>query len=224
MTAYGTAAELRTRIDKTSVVLDATLTAIITAASRNIDQACNRPDGFVALTTATARKYSGSGKPYQLIDECVSITLVAVKESATDDSYTSWETTDWIAFSGDPRWPDFNSTPYNAIMVDPTGDEAVFTMGWYTTRGGFRPTTDQHRGVPTVQVTAKWGYATTVPYDIKEAALMQAARWYKRYESAMSDVLASGELSTLLYRQSLDPDIRRILIDGRYVKPAVGVW
>jgi len=76
--------------------------------------------------------------------------------------------------------------------------------------------------VPTVQITARWGFATEVPIDIKEAAIMQAARWYKRLQSAMADVLASGELGQLLYRKSLDPDIRRLLVDGRYVKPVVG--
>ena len=222
--AYGSVSELRDRMNKTSTDDDTILAALIAAAQRNIDQTCNRPDGFEADVITSARLYSGSGRPYQLIDECISITLVEVKGSATDDTYDSWETTDWIAFSGDHRWPDFNTLPYTGLMVDPTGDEAVFTTGWYTTRGGFRPLTDQHRGVPTVRITARWGYSQVVPVDIKEACLMQAARWYKRFQSSMSDVLASGELGVLLYRQSLDPDIARILVDGRYVKPAIGVW
>ena len=51
---------------------------------------------------------------------------------------------------------------------------------------------------------------------------MQAARWFKRFQSSMADVLASDELGTLLYRQSLDPDVKRLLVDGRYVKPVIG--
>jgi hypothetical protein len=220
--AYATAADLRARLQKTSTDEDDVLTALIAAAERNINRACNRPDGFVADAIASARKYAGSGKPYQYIDECISVSAVAVKESATDDDYTDWTSADYIEASGDPEYPDYNSLPYDLLVVDPTGDESVFASGKYTTRGGFRPLTDVSRGVPTVQVTAKWGYSEDVPYDIKEACLMQAARWYKRFEGSMSDALASGELGTLLYRQSLDPDIRRLLVDGRYVKPTTG--
>lgn len=220
--AYATAADMRAQINKISTADDATLTALLSSAERTINRFCNRPDGFLSDTNASARKYSGSGKPYQSIDECTSITLVEVKDSPTDTSYTSWAATDWIPFRGDYKDPDYNRTPYDMLMVDPTGDYSIFYSGSFVTRGGFRPTTDINRGVPTVQVTAKWGFAATVPSDIKEACIMQAARWYKRLEGAMADALASGELGQLLYRQSLDPDIKMILVNGRYVKQAIG--
>jgi len=220
--AYALASELRGQMNKTSVADDAILTAIIAAAENTINLFCNRPDGFIALTNATARVYAGSGKPYLFIDENVSITLVEVKDSATDTAYVSWAAADWIPFRGDPKDPNYNGLPYTALMVDPTGDEVIFTNGAFTTRGGFRPTTGVHRGAPTVRITAKWGYSVAVPADIKEACIMQSTRWYKRLEGAMSDALASAELGTLLYRQVLDPDIKMILVNGRYVKPAVG--
>lgn len=219
---YATPQELRSFTNKASTASDIDLTTILSAAENNIDRACNRPDGFIAVTTATARIYAGSGKPYQWIDECISVSTVEVKDSATDDDYDEWAATDYIEFSGDPEDPNFNVTPYTGLMVDPTGDESVFTSGKYTTRGGFRPLTDVHRGVPTVRVTARWGYAATVPDDIKAACLAQAARWYKRFEGSFSDVLASGELGMLMYQKSLDPDIKRLLVDGRYVKPSIG--
>jgi hypothetical protein len=217
--AYANASELRQRIGKVGSTDDEQLTALLSAAERNIDRTCNRPDGFLADTSATARVYAGSGKPYQWIDECIEITAVAVKETATSSSYTAWGSGDYIEASGDPKYPNYNATPYTLLVIDPTGDEAIFTSGKYTTRGGFKPVTDVTRGAPTVQVTAKWGFASSVPADIKEACLMQAARWYKREESAMADVLASGELGQLMYMKSLDPDIKRLLVDGRYVRP-----
>lgn len=220
--SYASASDLRSQINKTSTADDPTLTALLSAAERTINQFCNRPDGFESDTTASARIYAGSGKTYQAIDECVTITLVAVKESPTDTTYTAWAAGDWIPFSGDYKDPNFNSLPYTMLMIDPTGDQAIFTNGRYSNLKGFRPDTISQRGVPTVQITAKWGYSVAVPADIKEACIMQAARWYKRLEGAMSDALASGELGTLLYRQSLDPDIKMILVNGRYVKPAIG--
>lgn len=219
---YATAAELRAQINKTDTSDDAILTTIISAAERNINRFCNRPDGFEADSSASARRYAGSGKPYQFIDECVEITLVEVKNSPTSTTYDSWATTDWIAAKGDPEYPNYNETPYDLIVVDPTGDEVIFYSGRYTTRGGFRPRTDIHRGVPTVRITAKWGFSVSVPDDIHEACIMQAARWYKRLEGAMADALASGELGTLMYRQSLDPDVKMLLVNGRYVKPTTG--
>lgn len=234
---YATTAELRARINKTSNADDATLTAIIAAAGRNIDTACGqyRPghEFFLADTVASARVYAGTGLSFQWIDPCITVSTVAVKDSYTDTAYTAWAAADWIAASGSYQHPDFNDVPYSMLLVAPGGDYSVFTSGRvggaahfdpifalseasYVPRGGIGP------AVPTVQVTARWGYSATVPPDIREACLMQAARWWKRFESAFSDTLASGEMGQLLYRQSLDPDIRRILVDGRYVKPAIG--
>jgi len=232
--AYATVAELKAEINLTDSEgkHTASLTRLLDAATRAINRVCNRPDGFDASSTATVRYYTGSGKPYQEIDECVQVTAVAVKDSASDDedSYTSWTigtvgtTTEADVFpaTGDPEWPEYNTTPYTLLVIGANGDYSHFPSGRYTTRGGFRPTTLVARGIPVVQVTARWGFAATVPSDIREACLMQAVRWYKRFQSAMSDTLADGELGMLLYRQSLDPDIRRILVDGRYIRPPTG--
>jgi hypothetical protein len=231
-TMYGTASELRARIDKTSTANDTVLEALIRAATRNIDRACNRPDGFLADASASARYYVGSGKGFQWIDECVSVTAVAVKDSPSgdEDSYTSWTvgtvgtTTEADVFpaTGDPAMPDYTTTPHTLLVVGANGSYSTFTGGGFTSRGGFRPTTTVGRGLPTVRVTAQWGFATSVPYDIKEACLMQASRWYKELQSALTDTLASAELGVLLYQKSLHPAIYRLLVDGRYVKPVTG--
>jgi hypothetical protein len=220
---YATPEELRAHINKSSTDDDVSvLTPLLSAAETTINRFCNRPDGFLADTVACARRYAGSGKPYQFIDENVSITLVEVKNAPTSDTYDSWATTDWIAAKGEPNYPNYNALPYDLLIVDPTGDEEIFYSGLYTTRGGFRPVTEISRGVPTVRITALWGFAVSTPDTIKEACIMQSARWYKRLEGAMADALASGELGSLLYRQSLDPDIKTILVKGRYVKPTTG--
>lgn len=230
--AYATVEEFRAEIDKTSTTDDLTIARLLDAATRTIDRFCNRPDGFMADVTASARYFVGSGDTIQWINECASVSALAVKDSPSDDEgdYTTWTlgtvgtTTDADVFpaSGDPEVPDYNSTPYTFLVIGSNGAYSLFPSGSFTTRGGFKPAGSRTRGVPTVEVEARWGFALTVPHDIREAAIMQSARWFKRLQSAMADTAASSELGTLLYRQSLDPDIALILRSGRYIRPAVG--
>jgi len=235
---YCSLTELRSAMDKTGTTgagTDAALTVVIEAVQNAIDNYCNHPDGFVAISTAASRWYPGNGKPYLYIDECTEITAVGVKDSASDTNYTTWDapTTnmagdgDWFAFTGDPQAPNLNpliqGKPYDAIMVDPNGDGgySIFTDGKWAVRSGFRPSSGVARGLPTVKVTAKWGYATTVPPAIKEATIALASRWFKQGESAWADTLASPELGQLIYRKE-NADIRFMLESGRYVRPATG--
>jgi len=210
VTDYATKAEAKAQFGKTLTDKDDVIDAMISAASICIDGFCNRPDGFVADTSASARVYAGTGEGWQRIEDCTEITLVAVKQSLTDTSYTSWDSSDWIAFTGEAKRPNFNLTPYTAIMCSALGDYSVFTDG---TWGDLE--------MPTVQVTAKWGYATTVPAPIKQACITQVVRWLKRGESGWSDVLASAELGQLMYQKMLDPAVKLLLVGGRYVRPAV---
>lgn len=224
--AYATVAELKAQINKTGTEDDVALAAFLDAATTAIDQFCHRPDGFVADAVASARVYSGTGSPVLHIDECTSITLVAVKDSPTDTTYTSWATTDWVAFSGDPTNPDFQPTakgkPYTAIMCTAYGDYSSFTNGSFVSLKGFANVDPTRRHVPTIQVTAKWGYAVTVPATIKQACLITVARWYKRGQTAYADAIAMPDMGQTMFRQVLDPDVKMILQSGRYIRPAIG--
>jgi len=223
---YATIVELKDMIGRTTDARpsDANLQLILDGAATAIDRFCRRPDGFVADVAASARVYCGSGSGVMRIDECASVTTVAVKDAITDTAYVDWESTDWTQASGDVMAPDFNRTPYTLLVVLPSGDYSRFLSGRGGYRPGFRPDPDTQRipGLPTVQVTAKWGYATTVPTQIKLAAVMQATRWFKRLQSGMSDALASGELGAVLYTKQLDPDVAMILKDGRFIRQTVG--
>jgi hypothetical protein len=106
-------------------------------------------------------------------------------------------------------------------MVDPNGNYNNFTTGQFTTRRGFRPMTSVSRGVPTCQITARWGYSDAIPADIKMANLMQATRWYKRLHGGMATSVATAEFGTIDLFRELDPDVKQFLVNGRYVKPAI---
>jgi len=101
-------------------------------------------------------------------------------------------------------------------MTDPNGSYSVFTSGFRNVgvRKGY--------GLPTVKVTAKWGFAVTVPPDIKQACIMTVARWYKQLRSQMQDGVANVDFGTLLYTQRMHPAIASILLDGAYKRHEVG--
>jgi hypothetical protein len=225
MTSYAAPAELRTQIDKsgnTGSSSDTNLQILLDAATAAIDQYCGRPDGFTADTSASARVFVGRGQPWLYIPECTAITALAVKDSVSDDDYTAWASDDYIAASGSYENPDYNSTPYTLLIVDPdgTGGYADFTNGYTRGLRGFRPTSTL-RAKPTVQVTAKWGYSTTAPASVKQACLIIASRYFKRGESAWADAAASGELGQLMYRQGIDPEAKQLLT--RLCKPNLGL-
>lgn len=230
--AYATVAELRAEINMDSTTDDVTLARLLDAASQAIDRYCNRPGGFVASAANDYRYYAGSGEGVQRIDECVSIAEVAVKNAASDTTYTVWASPttnmagdgDWLAFSGSLEQPNFNALPYTGLMVAPGSAYSVFTSGAHLSLTGFPHESDGMggRNIPTVRVYAKWGYAVNVPAQIKTACIMQTARWYKRLQGGMSDTLASGELGMLMYQKSLDPDVEMILRMGRFIRPAIG--
>ncbi len=230
--AYCTIAEVREDIDLESTGADDTFERLIAAAERNINLYCNRPDGFEADAAASARYFPGSGLAYQFIDETVEITTVAVKGSSTAATYTDWTTPatvmagdgDWIPFSGGPKFPRFVDLPYTGVMTDVNGDYSVFTSSFGTGMRGFPPRPGYPRtGIPTVKVTAKWGFSVATPGDITTACIMQVARWYKRLQSSMADSVGNIEFGELRFTKSLDPAIKQLLEGGMYVKPRTGI-
>lgn len=227
MTDYCSVATLKAAIQKTGAGDDAVLALLVTAASRAIDRFCNRPDNFfVAGGTASARLFSGSGDGVLWIDPAaVAPTLVEAKDSPSDSTFASWAATDWTAASGDPDDPDFNTTPYELLLIAPGGSYSHFPSGAASRMRGFRPDTDRdarRTGAPVIRVTARWGYATAVPAQIEQACLTLAARWYKRGQSAWADTVAGGDMGSLQYRKALDPDVQMMLALGRFKKPAIG--
>lgn len=197
-TDYCTAAQVKAHMpDMTwGASYDGLLASLVSRASRLIDRHCNREDGwFKALTTATARVYDGYNAPYMWIDECTEVSSVEVKDASTDTTYTVWTTDDYILARGSPSAPVYGKTPYTVIFVNrDLGDYSVFTSGRQT-----------------VKVTAKWGYATTTPIDITQAAIIQTVRWFKRGQQAFQDTGAIMELGQLRYLEELDPDVRLLL-------------
>lgn len=219
MARYATTDEMTIRMQLQSTPTAdelAMLNQIIDAVSRSIDRTCGMPeDGFLAIDEATTRYFVGYGETYLRIPRCVEIEAVSVKESLSADTYTAWVTPttpmagdgDWVPATGDGDRPTYGVLPYTLLVIDTNGDHPSFL---------------DSDNVPTVEVTAFWGYSDVVPADIREACLMQSIRWFKKFQAAMAVRGATAELGQIIYRKALDSDVRQILIEGGWIVPFYG--
>jgi hypothetical protein len=158
----------------------------IAAAEAEIDQITGRT--FVVPSSATAKTYVAYDDYTVYVDDIAQTTGLIVKEDTTlDGTYdtTLTITTDYVL--------DGNTAPYRVIRrVD--GDE--FTRGRY--------------GRPTVQVTAFYGYAMTVPDQVKQCALVIAARLYQRRSSPLGFQAGSVDVGFVRISRT-DPEVIALL-------------
>lgn len=226
---YTTAELLMDAVDKQVDDSNGRITRLILDVSEAIDRICNRPDGFLAGDTATARTFPGSGSGVLRIDDAVEITAVGVKENASDTSFTTWDADTYLGFSGDERFPDFNHTPYSGIMAA-YGSGSIFTspwgsddIAWASSRwNGFSRLSRRGPAPPTVRISARWGFADEVPGPVEEACIIQASRMWKRARSAYADTLVGGEMGNLLFRVQMDNDLKLMLEKARLIRVPVG--
>jgi len=168
--------------------------SMITRASRLIDREVGRWPGYFYPTTDTAtRYYDGSGDIEQPIDDCCSLTSVAVAESGgvASTSYTTW-TEDTDFYVSPYNWS-ANNEPVHELVIDWNSGKS----GWYRYRKA-------------VQVVGIFGWSTTLPDDIKEACIIQTVRWYMRSKQGYQDASANPEVGRI-YMTKLDPDVVTIL-------------
>lgn len=152
--AYITADELNTwfGIDRN---LDAGIVdTLCDAATAAVDAYCGRV--FTADSVASARVFTTLSTWDVNIDDAWAITSVKTDESGFGTYSTTWATSDYF------------TTPFNGV-----GQNGH--TGWPTTRLCGRQTRWFTPALwPSVQVTAKWGWAA-VPDEVKQATLMLAA-------------------------------------------------
>lgn len=127
----------------------------IEAAEAYIDNYCNRPKGFVADAADTTRYYDGSNTTELDIDDFTSLTSVEVLEDQGDDvEYTLTEgpENDYIEFP-------YNRSPKYKLQMTKNSQLGVFLPG-----------------KKRIKITGKFGFATSVPKDIRLAATILAAK------------------------------------------------
>lgn len=172
---YATVADLAAYMTVNAVTYGDDLANAINTASRQIDAQCARR--FYADANATARVYWSKDPRVVMIDDAWSITSVKTS-SADDGTYDkTWTvTTDYQAeplngvadgMSGLPTWRLRFNTP-----ILPTGTQT-----------------------PTIQVTAKWGWAA-VPDAIRQACLIIAGEIFKLREAPFG-IAGIGEMGVI---------------------------
>lgn len=179
-----------------STTYDTLLGTLATRASRAIDRFTGRKPGAFNVDADVTLYFEGSGTLEQWIGELAAApTSVAVAEGGVIDSsagtggnYTTWAASDFICW------------PYNAL-----DDGQPYLRLDVELYRGSKPV--WFRFPKSVKVVGKFGYSAAAPEDVKQAVIIQAARWFKRGQQAFRDTGAIVELGQLTYTKALDPDV-----------------
>ena len=196
-----TAANLKTHLGISDTVDDTTIGYAVNAANRAVIEHCGRNFDKVATGSASARIYRACETHELAVDDFWETSALVVKTDGGDDG--TFETT-WVLNT------DFILEPLNGLR---------YGQAWpYTTiraiGGKLFPTWSRR---PAVQITAAWGW-TAVPDDVYEAALIKAARIWKRKNSPEGVLGGYQDFGAVRISRYEDPDVLSLL--APYVHPA----
>jgi len=166
-----------------------------------LDLSIDRAVGYIEAQTnrvfeaATATKYYSefaldpyNSKMLHLDDDLLTITTL----TNGDSSSTTITSSDYTLL---PR----NSTPYHQILLKTNGSSywQFDTDCW-------------------VSVAGTWGYSTTPPDDIKQAATVLAAYYYHQKDSQVFDTTAIPEAGVITIPAGIPATVTRII--GKYTE------
>lgn len=199
---YVSPAELRSALRITDANDDGELLAAIAATTAAIDHYTDRR--FTPPTSASARYYTARldaerGRWVVDLDDLMTTTSLALK--ADEDGDGVFETTKVLD-------TDYRLEPWNAAAFGKPWTLAVCESGVTlpsATRG--------------IEVTARWGWSS-IPKAVKEAAIIQAVRFFKRKDAPFG-VLGSPDGFVARLTPQLDPDVKLVLSSVRKVWGAV---
>lgn len=203
-TTYCTLAEVKSALRITDNADDTALTRTIKAASRRIDQKCNRR--FWIDDTVSARTYAIKTPMLVLVDDIATTTGLIVEVDTTGNG--AWSTL--------TNGSDYQLEPLNALAQGfPVNTiRSLNTQSFPTSTPTFWPTPYAQQAL--MRVTAKWGFPT-VPDQVVEACIMLSARQFRRLDSPLG-VAGFGEMGVVNVRR-FDPDIDELL--APFVIPSI---
>lgn len=221
MNDFCTAPELRTYTNTDTTTLpDLVALGVIDAATQAIVNSSNRTFEIVGaaatryftaryqysdLTPAAAWWYPWPGVfPFTYLTQSLPAPGVDVDDffvsAGTNTTLASITVTDFVT---NATYTPTRGWPFNAP-----------SKGMPYTRILFAPGTAIPTGEGQLGINAKWGWAS-VPLTIKEAELMQAARFAKRRDSPLGGVTGSDAMGAVIREARLDPDIETMISSYR---------
>jgi hypothetical protein len=177
---------LKLSLKITDTVDDAWLTICINAASRAIDNLCER----VFYQTSATRVYAPNDNFVTEIDDLVSVTTLKTSTNVDGVFDQTWKVKDYQL---EPLNGIAGGIPSPATLVRAVNDY------WFPTAGQ----------EATVQIVGVFGWAA-VPDAVEQACLLQSARYYKRADSPMG-VAGFGDGMGVIRLSRIDPDIATLL-------------
>ncbi len=196
---YATAEEFKQAVRVEDTDDDDGIDLALAAASRSVDDHCNRR--FWLDPTAVARYFDYDPRfGAVFVDDIGSLVDLAVAvDQVGDGAYSdAWTLTTHYRLA--PRNAAADGVPWSSIVTANNGTKSF------------------PRGEGLVKVTARFGWPAT-PDPVKQATLIQANRFWKRKDSPYG-VAGSAELgSELRLLASLDPDAVGLLKPFRRAKP-----
>jgi len=191
---YCTLADVKASLRISDTVDDSLIELAVESASRLIDTYCARV--FYNMGTAT-RYFSAQDAYYCPINDLQSLTTLTTAVNSNGSFDVNWEIGDWQLepLNG---FADGVTTPY-------TGIRALWRYLF--------PTIGENA---LVRVVGVWGWAS-IPSGVKQAAIIQAARIFKRNDSPLG-VAGFGDMGVLRVGRSLDPDVQQLIDPYRLVR------
>jgi hypothetical protein len=193
--AYCTLADVKASLRIQDTIDDVLIENSINAASRMIDQYCNR--NFYSGSAGEVRYYKATDGYMCWIDDMQTITQV--QTAATDPIIfdTTWASTDYQVLPAN-RWANGAWYPITAI----TAVENYLFPVWAE--------------IALVKVTGTFGW-NAVPESIKFATIIQASRLFKRLESPLG-VAGVSDLGILRVGYNIDGDVAQLINPFRLLR------
>jgi hypothetical protein len=206
--AYCTYAEVKAvmadAIWGTSTDHDAILTALATRASRFVDRYTKRSNGaFCVGSVGQVRYFDGNGSEDLWVGELAAMpSIIEVAEGGDLSDLTPWAVTDVLGY---PENAVAEGIPINQLKVD-------IINGTKTCWPAYPKA---------VKLTCLPGFSAVTPDEIKQAAIIQVARWFKRGQQGFQDAGASAELGQLQFAGGLDREVKQILDSPQFARMTI---
>lgn len=201
--AYTDLTTIKSYLGITVSTYDTQLTLAVNAASRSIDDFCQRR--FWLDTNAVARTFTPQSLTRIDFDDDIgdSASVIIKVDAAGDGTFeTTWAATDYQLLPVNAAYAFPEAEPWTGIRAVGTKTFPWLVNTWLTR-------------LDRVQITAKWGWPA-VPDSVTQACLIKAARLFHRKDSPQG-IAGFGDFGPVRLSKGEDVDVCSLLSPYRRV-------